>query len=178
MIEEVWKDIPDFPGYQASNTGKIKVLSHTIHTDCGRGPYSYTVPERIMSTSIRSRYYCVTLQKNGKYKNELVHRLIAKTFLENPNNLPQVNHKDENKLNNNLENLEWCTRKYNMNYGTGKQRSKMKRRRRVVQYIDNYAKEWESINTAARGCNVSAGSIKSACDRGHRCCNYYWRYAQ
>ena len=63
-------------------------------------------------------YKRVTLFKNGKSKNISIHRLVAIAFIPNPNDLPQVNHKDENKLNNNVDNLEWCSSKYNANYGT------------------------------------------------------------
>ena len=67
-------------------------------------------------------YYQVHLSKNGIMKMHRIHRLVAQTFIPNPYNLPQVNHKDENKLNNNVENLEWCTQTYNMNYNDGQKR--------------------------------------------------------
>ncbi|MCF0116886.1 MAG: HNH endonuclease [Bacilli bacterium] len=66
------------------------------------------------------RYYRVTLCKNKKQKTLYIHRLIAETFLDNPNNLPEVNHIDENKHNNNINNLEWCSHEYNMKYGSHK----------------------------------------------------------
>lgn len=65
----------------------------------------------------------VRLRKNGEQRRYSVHRLVAETFIENPNNLPEVNHKDENKLNNSVENLEWCDRVYNINYGTAHERA-------------------------------------------------------
>lgn len=67
---------------------------------------------------ITNGYLQVYLYKDGKRKFCKIHRLVASAFLDNPDNLPQVNHKDENKTNNNVENLEWCTSKYNCNYGT------------------------------------------------------------
>lgn len=66
----------------------------------------------------------VSLFKNGKKKNKLVHRLVAEAFIENKKNYPQINHKDENTLNNMVENLEWCTQKYNNNYGTYRERAR------------------------------------------------------
>lgn len=66
---------------------------------------------------INSMYLAVSLGKNGKFKSFSVHRLVAEAFLPNPNNYPQVNHKDENKFNNNVDNLEWCSNQYNMTYG-------------------------------------------------------------
>lgn len=70
-------------------------------------------------------YRVVNLFKDGKFKNHYIHRLVAIAFLPNPDNLPEVNHKDEDKTNNKVENLEWCSHKYNMNYGTGQQRRVM-----------------------------------------------------
>lgn len=100
---EIWKDVPNYEGiYQASNLGRIK-----------QSQYNH-----ILKPILHNRYYCVGLSKDGKVKQYRLHRLIAETFIPNPDNLPQVNHKDENKLNNNVDNLEWCDSKYNNNYGT------------------------------------------------------------
>lgn len=129
-----------------------------------------------MRLTVRTNYLCVTLSLCGKHINAIVHRLVAKAFVPNPKNYPEVNHIDENKLNNSVDNLEWCTRIYNKNYGTGNNRSAEKRSRKVIQYNKDYYKEWTSINAAARNNNVAASSIKSACDKNHKCCNYYWRY--
>lgn len=76
----------------------------------------------LKQTVNRSGYKRVGLYKNGKYKPYNVHRLVAITFIPNPTNLPVVNHKDEDKTNNNVNNLEWCTYEYNNNYGTKKER--------------------------------------------------------
>lgn len=176
MKKEFWKDIPNFPGYKASNIGRIKSTERLVYVNNGKRSYGYSIPEKIMRLSVRGKYLCVTLCLQGKHTNQIVHRLIANTFLENPNNYPEVNHKDENKLNNTVDNLEWCTRAYNKNYGTGNRRSADNRSRKVIQFTDNYYREWKSINEAARNNNVTAGSIKSACDNNHRCCNYYWQY--
>lgn len=73
--------------------------------------------KKIIKQSMRGNYLYVALYKEGKRKQENVHRLVAMTFIPNPEELPCVNHKDENKLNNNVNNLEWCTAKYNNNYG-------------------------------------------------------------
>lgn len=102
---EVWQDIPEWEGlYQASTYGRVrnKVTGKIIkeHVNCKWG-------------------YCqLHLWHNGKGAFKRVHRLIALTFLPNPNNYKEVNHKDENKLNNNIGNLEWCTVAYNRSYGT------------------------------------------------------------
>lgn len=80
--------------------------------------YSYISNKFLKPGVERGGYLCVILCKNGKKKHYKVHRLVAMTYIENPNNYPHINHKDEDKTNNNVSNLEWCTAKYNNNYGT------------------------------------------------------------
>ena len=112
-MKEEWKDIKGYEGlYQISNLGRIKSLN-----------YNRTKKEKILSNSTnRKGYLFVILYKNGKKKSFKVHRLVAIHFIENPNNYFQVNHKDENKSNNRVDNLEWCTQEYNLNYGTRNKR--------------------------------------------------------
>lgn len=106
---EEWKDIPDYEGkYQVSNMGRVKSLN-----------YARRKQVKVLRPGIEKTrgYLSVTLLKDGKQKTKPVHRLVAIAFIPNPNDLPQVNHKDENKLNNCVDNLEWCNAKYNCNYG-------------------------------------------------------------
>ena len=112
---ETWKDVVGFEGmYQVSNLGRIKSLN-----------YSRTNKEKIMKPSLTTNGYLrVVLRKDGKSFTRAVHRLVAEAFLPNVDNLEEVNHKDECKTNNSLNNLEWCNRKYNINYGTARQRRK------------------------------------------------------
>ena len=129
-------------------------------------------------------YQTVSLCKNGTVKIGMVHRLVAETFIPNPNNLPCVNHKDENKTNNHVDNLEWCTPKYNCNYGTRNSRMKRKLRennkhkKQVAQIsLDGtIVKIWDSMREAARNGYVFS-NIWSCCNhinKTHK--NYKWEY--
>jgi hypothetical protein len=108
---EIWKDIPGYETlYQASNLGRIKriLFKNNIVTK---------KENKILKTRInKNNREQIMLYKNGKRKNMTVHRLVASAFLENPNNYPEVNHIDGNSLNNNVNNLEWCTKQYNMKH--------------------------------------------------------------
>lgn len=101
---EIWKDIEGYEGlYQVSNLGRVKSLKFN--------------KIKILSQGISgSGYKIVSLSKENQRKIFLVHRLVAMVFIKNPNNYPCINHKDENKLNNLANNLEWCTHRYNCNY--------------------------------------------------------------
>ena len=102
MIEKIWKPIIGYENlYKINNYGEVLSLrSNKILKPNNNG----------------IGYFIIQLCKNGKRKNYLIHRLVAEHFLDNPNNLPEVNHKDEDKSNNFVNNLEWCKHKYNMNY--------------------------------------------------------------
>ena len=97
-------------------------------------------------------YLRVVLSKKGKVKKYSVHRLVAEAFIDNQNNYHCVNHKDENKLNNNVDNLEWCTIRYNNCYNDGQIKRARFKRKKVYQYDlnGNLIKEWISVNDAGR----------------------------
>lgn len=113
---EIWKDVVGYEGlYQVSNLGRVKRIKHTTK--------KLFFSERIVNQYVNMNGYMMApLSKDGKDKHKAVHRLVAQAFIPNPDNLPFVNHKDENPLNNHVDNLEWCTAKYNSNYGTIKDR--------------------------------------------------------
>lgn len=138
---EKWRDIEGYEGlYQVSDKGRVKSLPKMVSYPIGNKEFT-KVPrgELIMSLSTTSRgYKQVGLHKDGKSKRVGVHRLVAKAFIPNPDDLPQVNHKDENPSNNDASNLEWCSAKYNANYGTARERikatkAKNKRKRELEQ---------------------------------------------
>ena len=114
-MKEIWKDIEGYEGlYQVSNKGRVKSLKRKI---CSNSNHKYnTLSEKLLKLSGGGKYIQVILCKDGKTSAKLVHRLVAQAFIPNPNNLPCVNHKDENKKNNDVRNLEWCTYKYNNEY--------------------------------------------------------------
>ena len=103
MNTEIWKQINDFDNYEVSNLGNVRRKTKKGY--------------HLLKPSVNNNgYYQVSLSKDGKAKPFRVHRLVAVAFIPNPDNLPIINHKDENKLNNNADNLEWCTQQYNVRY--------------------------------------------------------------
>ena len=164
---EVWKDIKGYEGhYQVSDKGRVKSVKF------GK--------ERILKPVRDTKgYLAVQLCKNGEIKRCFVHRLVAQTFIQNPNNLPHINHKDEDKTNNSVQNLEWCDSKYNNNYGTHNQRVAEKRSKPVLQYtLDcEFVKEWKSQSDVERNLGYSQRNI-SACCRGKykSLYGYVWKY--
>lgn len=118
---EEWKPVEEFEGlYEVSNFGRVRSLNHKR-----ANRYSYYIQKgRILKSGLNKKtgYWTVVLSKNGKYFTKRVHQLVAKAFIPNPNNYPCVNHKDENKNNNKFDNLEWCTYKYNNNFGSRNKR--------------------------------------------------------
>ena len=122
MKVEVWKDINGFSNYQISNYGRVKSKSRYVNVGI-KNVNKFYKQEKIINQYYNGRGYMqVTIYNDiGKPKTIKVHRLVARAFIENKNNLPQVNHKDGNKLNNCIDNLEWITHKENIrhSYRTG-----------------------------------------------------------
>ena len=112
---EMWKEVKGYGGkYQVSNLGNVRSVDRTFVNACG----VMVTRKGSMLKPIQKRdgYMKVTMHREGKVNTELIHRLVAKAFIPNPNNLPQVNHKDGNKRNNDVSNLEWCTALSNMHH--------------------------------------------------------------
>lgn len=171
---EIWKslDFLGYPDYEVSTLGNVKSLN-----------YRHTGKEKILKQmKHKNDYLHISLYRNGKHKNYDTHRLVALAFISNPNNLPQVNHKDENKQNNKVDNLEWVTSKYNNNYGTRnekaskvqkgkpksdehKQKISEARRKPILQFtLDNiFIREWDSAKSASKELNIDSGFIAKCC---------------
>lgn len=114
-MNEVWKDVKGYEGlYQVSNMGNVKSMNRFVKANSNH-KYQH-IKERLLKLNGGRKYTHVILCKNGTTKGYLVHRLVAEAFIPNPDNLPIINHKDENPSNNCVDNLEWCTYKYNNEY--------------------------------------------------------------
>lgn len=181
-MEEIWKPINGYEGiYQVSNFGNVKSLDRIVKAKYGRSVnYSeQKIKGRILKQHFTTCGYAyVALAKNGKNKTTLVHRLVANAFIDNPENFPCVNHKDENKHNNNASNLEWCSYEYNNTYKGINLRHK-KTNRKIIQYdLDmNEIKRWESITNAANYYNIEISNISSCCvGKRNHCAGFKWRY--
>lgn len=196
MKKEIWKMIPGYEGlYMVSSLGRVKSLN-----------YHRTGVEKVLKP-VDKRYLRVRLfSKDGTNKLFSVHRLVAMAFIPNPDNLPEVNHKDENKLNNCVDNLEWCTRKYNANYGTAKQRwgEKQRGRKKPPEQVAKQAakirgryntkcskpvlqcskdgeviKEWPSMQEAERQFGFGHSNIAACCNgRAKTYKGFIWEYKE
>ena len=184
-MEEIWKDIPGYEGYyQVSTKGTIRSVDRNI-MQMFRG----NVVCRIMKGKmIKSRlstggYMMTTLSMNGRHKHYGIHRLVALAFLDNPKKYRAVNHKDENKLNNNVDNLEWCTHSYNNSFGQGAVQRKKTMREHTGRKVGQYSLDgkliqvFDSIGLAGQYMRCNKTSIFKVCKGENKtCCGYDWRY--
>ena len=149
-MQEIWKDIEGFENlYQVSNLGRVKSLSHIVEKSDGS---IQTYKEKVLHLgSMTSGYNFAGLTKNKICKNYSVHRLVAKTFIPNPNNYKDVNHKDGNKKNNRIDNLEWCSRSYNLKHALdiGLVKNQCKICRRVIVKHDEKIVTFETMKDCA-----------------------------
>lgn len=169
METEIWKDIPEYEGlYQASNLGRIKSINSK------RRNHDVIMSDKSIANN---GYIVVCLKRNGKPKTHSVHRLIAKTFIPNPYNYPVINHKNENKLDNRVENLEWCTYSYNISYGSNRYKRALKLGKKV--FCVELNKTFVSIKEAGRITNIPYQNIASCC-RGKlkSAGGYHWQFLE
>ncbi len=163
MEEEIWCPINGYESiYEVSDKGRVRSLKF------GK--------ERILKPRRNPEGYLkVCLYKNGEHKDYKVHRLVAKIFIPNPDNLPEVNHRDENKENNSVQNLEWCDRKYNINYGTRNQRIS----KPVLQFTKDgeFVREWKSTHDVERNLGYYNQNISSCCTGRYKSAySFIWKY--
>lgn len=181
-MEEIWRNIEDYPNYQVSSLGRVKSKERYARTHIHNKDGMRKVKEIILKpTQNRRGYLRITLfNKNGR-RQCFVHRLVAQAFINNAKNLPAINHKDENKLNNCVDNLEWCDNKYNNNYGTrGERISKTKiencNRTKPVICIE-LNKIFSSIMEAQRQLNIGNSHISRCClGKEKTAGGYHWKY--
>lgn len=182
-MKEIWKDIKGFEGlYQISNLGKVKSLSKYKK-------HSYNsiafLKEKILKPLDINGYQRVILRKDNKSFNKFIHQLVAEMFIDNPKNYKEVNHKDENKTNNRVDNLEWCSHKYNINYGTGNQRRSKteigtkKGTKKIYQFDlkNNLLKIWDSQLQIKKELGIPQSNISNCCNGKRKSTyGYKWRY--
>jgi len=155
MIEiEEFRDVPGYEGtYEVSNLGRVRRNGKILRP--GKD---------------KTGYLLVVLSKNGIRKTYKVHRLVAVAFLLNPQNLPMINHRDEDKTNNCIDNLEWCDSKYNINYSQSKP---------VLQYDlnGNFIREWPSMKNVEEELGIKYQNISSCCSGSrHTAGSFIWKY--
>lgn len=156
-MKEIQKDVKGYEGkYLISNTGKVKSLTRN----------------RLLKPVIQKGYMYIHLCKNSKDKAYLLHRLVAKHFVSNPDNLPEVNHKNEDKANNDASNLEWCDAKYNSNYGT-----RNKRKSKPIQCIETGKIYW-GAREMERQLGIKHNNIAKAIKNGTLAGGYHWKYVE
>lgn len=166
-INEIWKNIDGYEGlYQISNLGRVKSLGNEKNRK-----------ERILKLTKNKKtgYLQVGLHKEGKAKRINVHRLVASAFIENPNNLPFINHIDEDKTNNSVSNLEWCDAKYNNNYGTRNKRIGVAFSKKVLclETGVTYSSTMDAnIQTGINQSNISKCCLGNRKTAG----GYHWQY--
>ena len=164
-MSEIWKPIKDYDNYFISSCGNVK------STKQWNGSF-----ERILKPGITPKGYAIVfLSKNGKAKPFYIHRLVAESFIPNPQKLNQINHINEIKTDNHVDNLEWCTNSYNMNYGS-----------RLSKQIQKCSKPVLCIETgiiypssadAARKTNLNQGNISNCCHGKNKTCGgFHWQY--
>ena len=173
MEEEIWKDVVGFEGaYMVSNFGRVMSLNY----------HNFHIKKILNLRKNRKGYLIIALCYNGKKLLTFAHRLVAMAFIPNPQNLPQVNHKDENKENNCVNNLEWCDCLYNNNYGSRnikiRETFKSFKSHKVFQYDleCNLLAIYDSAEDAGRKTGISPSAIRACCRGKHKThAGFYWR---
>ena len=193
-MTEIWKDIEGYEGlYQVSNLGRVKSIERADTYNLNEMSIKRPRAEKYLKFQDNHGYKRVSLCKNSKGKWHMVHRLVAETFIQNPYNLPQVNHKDENKTNNFVwvnedgsvdvekSNLEWCDSIYNMNYGNRNKKSQesLLNRKDLSKpvHCHELGQTFVSIKEASRITGAHIASIqRCACGKQKTANGLTWEY--
>lgn len=166
-MTEIWKDIPNYNGkYQISSLGRVRSFKQWHNSSI-----HFLIPHKT-----NKGYLVVSLSKNSVVRNISIHRLVAEAFIPNPKNLPQVNHLNEDKTDNRIENLEWCDNSYNLNYGTRTIRQSLKCSKPVLCVETNII--YKSISEASRlNPPIRQGNITLCCQgKNGTAGGYHWKY--
>lgn len=171
-MQEEWRAIKGWEDYyEVSNMGRVRSVGRVVK----RGNDAYSVKSRIIKIGMKNT---ICLCKDGKPEYHLIHRLVAEAFIPNPENLPIINHKDENPLNNRADNLEWCTYSYNNSYNDLRIRAAEKFRKPVLQYSKDgkFIREWSHAREAADTLGLSKRAIYECCaGRSKSSGGYIWK---
>lgn len=162
-IDEIWKPVVGYEGYyEVSNLGRVRSIDRTIVDK--KGMTKKLHGHMRMQQKQRNGYYSLILTRGGKSKRLLVHRLVGTAFVPNPNNLPEINHKDETRDNNRADNLEWCDRSYNNVYGE-RLKKQIKRQSKPVKQMLNgdVIAVYPSAMEASRKTGITQGGISGCC---------------
>lgn len=175
-MEEIWKDVKDYENlYQVSNLGRVKRILFVNNIIIKQ-------KEVIIKQNINKRNRCIAhLYKNNKRKAISVHRLVANAFIENPNNLPQVNHIDGNPKNNKVSNLEWCSASYNCKHAYINDLTKLKEynKSKMKPIIRSDDKIYNNAYDASKDLNVSVCSIRDCLkNRIKTCKGFTFKYLE
>ena len=163
-MDEIWKDIPYWYGHQVSNKGRVRSVDREVNHNCGG--IAIKKGKLLKPFLNRRGYYEIVTSIDNIKTHFTIHRLVATCFIPNPNNYEYVNHKDENKLNNNVENLEWCDHIYNCNYGTAIERSRIHRTNIIVRIVNNNKTIFKSSEIAAKWFNLHIATIRTRVRKG------------
>lgn len=177
-MKEIWKDVLEFKGiYQVSNIGRVRSLDRDVKAKTGRIKHTRG---KILAISHFPNGYCyVNFCVKGIGTSQILHRLVAKAFIPNPNNKAEVNHKDEDINNNIIDNLEWLTSKENANYGTRNKRVSEKLSIKVVQLTKNLEliRIYDSCTKAGNTIGVGEECVIRVCKgKQHTSKGYKWMY--
>ena len=196
-MKEIWKPIIGYENlYEVSNLGNIRSIDRMVSRVDRWGNKGSVLIKGILLVPVKmkSGYLQVSLCKNGTSKRFLIHRIVASAFIENPYNKETVNHKNEIKADNRVENLEWMTLVENLRYGTGSERGHSNRDRKwhrehkaglnpnakkIIQLTKdgNFIREWDCIKSASETLGICMSSICAvARGKAHTAGNYKWKY--